>query len=315
MNYKPNRHADPSMHSTEPFIRWAGGKRWLAAGLGYAIRQRLTQTDGRYIEPFIGGGAVFLAAGIRSGVISDLNSELVEAWRVVRDDPHTLVDLIASWPVEHAFYNHMRQAQLETSLERAARFIWLNRCCYGGIHRTNRKGQFNVAFGGGSRTPAHMIENRLIEKASLALQSAELSINACDFEASVDQAGPGDVVYCDPAYTEAASAGEERRFVRYGQTVFTWADQERLARACHRAAARSACVIVSTGAEAQITELYGKTTRIALSRTKSIGKSAGDASFHGESIFILDPNASLSSWLPYLPEDACLEVEAARLAA
>ncbi|AOG03231.1 DNA adenine methylase [Bosea sp. RAC05] len=315
MNYKPNRNVDPSLRLPEPFIRWAGGKRWLAAGLGYAIRQRLAQTQGRYIEPFIGGGAVFLATGIRSGIISDLNSELVEAWRIVRDQPEALVDMIASWPVEQAFYNQMRLAQPETALERAARFIWLNRCCYGGIHRTNRKGQFNVAFGGGSRTPAHMIENRLIETASLALQSADLSIEACDFETSIDRAGPGDLVYCDPAYTEAASSGEERRFVRYGQIVFTWSDQERLALACRRAAARKACVIVSTGAEPEITELYGKASRIALSRTKSIGKSAGDASFHGESIFVLDPMADVASWLPYLPEDACLEAEGARLAA
>lgn len=306
MNYKKNRFQDPSGQITDPFIRWAGGKRWLAEGLGHAIRQRLSATGGRYFEPFIGGGAVLLAVRPAVGLVSDINGELIEAWQLVRDQPDALVEMIGSWPVEREFYNQMRQASPDTALERAARFIYLNRCCYGGIHRVNRRGHFNVAFGNGSRTPAHMIENRLVEKASLVLQASTLSIEERDFEASLDEAGAGDVVYCDPAYTEAASRGEERRFVRYGRKVFTWSDQERLALACHRAAARGACVIVSTGSEPEITTLYGEHTRIALSRTKSIGKSAGRSEFHGESIFILDADHDIATWLPFLPEDAKL---------
>ena len=316
MNFKKNRFQDPSSPLVDPFVRWAGGKRWLAEGLGYAIRQRLALTGGRYFEPFIGGGAVFLATRPDCGVISDINGALVETWLLVRDKPNELAELIASWPVEREFYNRMRQAAPDTALERAARFIWLNRCCYGGIHRVNRKGVFNVAFGNGSRTPAYMLQNRLIEKASLALQSDRLLIRESDFEVSLNEAGAGDVVYCDPAYTEAASRGEERRFVRYGQKVFTWADQERLAFACKLAASRGACVIVSTGSEPEITELYGAHTRIGLSRTKSIGKSAAQAEFHGESLFILDNQAELTSWLPFLPEDArAAEIDRKLLAA
>jgi len=141
--------------TAEPFLRWAGGKRWLARRIAPLIRLRLL---GVYREPFPGGGSMFFATEPSQAVLSDLNSDLISAWVQVRNNPYELLDLIRALPVDAETYNRVRSERRGSKIERAARLIYLNRCCYGGLYRTNRRGEFNVPFGGGSRTPGPLWE-------------------------------------------------------------------------------------------------------------------------------------------------------------
>src|SRR5262249_24543872 len=136
-----------------PFLRWAGGKRWLGCILDDPIRKLLAQSKGRYIEPFLGAGAMFFALGPSRSIISDINDELINCFIQVRDAPDYLLSKLSRIPVTAAAYYSVRDSSPKSDRGRAIRFIYLNRTCYGGLHRTNLRGEFNVPYGGGSRTP------------------------------------------------------------------------------------------------------------------------------------------------------------------
>ena len=136
-----------------PFLRWAGGKRWLANRLALPIRTLLDQSRGRYIEPFLGGGAMFFAVAPKRSTLSDINDELINAFKQVREHPKYIANRLRNLPVDANTYYRIRDSSPRSDRGRAVRFIYLNRTCYGGLHRTNLKGKFNVPYGGGSRTP------------------------------------------------------------------------------------------------------------------------------------------------------------------
>jgi DNA adenine methylase len=121
------------------------------------------------------------------------------------------------------------------------------------MYRLNREGRFNVPFGGGQRTPEPLWKDNLLLKASAALSDAK--ILSADFETTIQTAGEGDVVYCDPTYTVAHN---NNGFIRYNERNFSWEDQQRLASAAALAAERGATVLVSNAAHQEIRELYSK---------------------------------------------------------
>jgi DNA adenine methylase len=145
----------------------------------------------------------------------------------------------------------MRESKPTRPTTRAARFLYLNRTAFGGIYRVNLRGQFNVPFGGGERTPALLWKTDALQLASKTLRSARLKVS--DFESIIDAAGSGDVVYCDPTYTVAH---DNNGFVRYNERNFTWEDQIRLAKAAFRAAKRGSTVLVSNANHDSVRELY-----------------------------------------------------------
>ena len=106
----------------EPFLRWAGGKRWLARRIAPLIRLRLS---GVYREPFLGGGSMFFAAEPSQAVLSDLNSELISAWVQVRDNPNKLSALIRALPIDAETYYQVRAERIGSEIDGAARFIYL----------------------------------------------------------------------------------------------------------------------------------------------------------------------------------------------
>lgn len=133
-----------------PFLRWAGGKRWLAPRLAPILLSRLSAT---YYEPFLGSGALFFALAAEQAVLSDINDDLIKSYQIVMKYPQRVLDRLRSIPVDSKKYYQVRESEPSDKLARAVRFIYLNRTCYGGLHRTNRAGKFNTPFGGGSRTP------------------------------------------------------------------------------------------------------------------------------------------------------------------
>lgn len=211
--------------SPRPFLKWAGGKRSLMND----IMARLPEGEIElYIEPFLGGGAVFLELArqgrIKRAVLNDRNPELIHTWRMIRDDPESVIDAVTQWsPDEETYYAVRALDGLSLSdVDRAARVLWLNRLCFNGLYRINRSGQFNVPFGKYKKPTLVDAEN--VRAVSRAL--ANVTLYDIDFEGLLAMAGPGAVVYCDPPYWPLSDTAY---FTAYDGNPFRTDDQERLA--------------------------------------------------------------------------------------
>lgn len=208
--------------------------------------------DGTYFEPFLGGGAVFFRLNPKRAVLRDVNDELVNAYRAIRDDPTAVLSGLRRLRVNKDTYAEVRDSRPRAKIPRAVRFLYLNRTAFAGIYRLNREGRFNVPYGGPKRTPAVLWERELLTRASRVLANG-VELSRGDFEPIVRKAKKGDVVYCDPTYTVAH---DENGFVRYNERIFSWADQERLALAAFEAVKRGATVIVSNAHHWSVRTLY-----------------------------------------------------------
>jgi DNA adenine methylase len=279
----------PKQHSmAQPFLRWAGGKRWLARAIAPRLRELVADTRGRYFEPFLGGGAMFFAVAPRKAQLSDNNESLISTFCQVRDRHKEIQEILQAIPVSAKSYYKIRAATNVSHISDAVRFIFLNRTCYGGIYRTNQLGQFNVPYGGGSRTPENLWKNKILERSALLLQHSGISITCCDFAASFDSAKRGDVIYCDPIYRNPTRS----QFDRYNAEIFSWADQERLAEFAEKAAKRGVFVLVSNGASREIGRLFRVAQKIVLKRKKAIGKRANNDETHREMLYVFSPKNS-----------------------
>lgn len=213
---------NPALKSLEPqhpLLRWAGSKRKLLPRL--LPYWEATRT--RYIEPFVGSGALFFAAAPAHAVLADLNGELIHMYRTVRNNADRVAKHLAAYSSSRETYLRVRaQAPAElSSTQRAARFIYLNRHCFNGLFRTNRKGQFNVPYAP-CKTGAIPDRDHLRRAASLLKNAVILH---GDFEKVVTKVTkPGDFVYMDPPFAVA----NRRLFRQYNRNTFGLDDLDRL---------------------------------------------------------------------------------------
>jgi DNA adenine methylase len=197
--------------------------------------------------------------------LSDINADLINVYRQVKYYPRELVSRLQRMPVNEETYDRTREQQAGKVLDRATRFLYLNRTAFGGMYRLNRAGRFNVPFGGGERTTAPLWEYDLLETAARALRSAQLHAN--DFEPAMSAATEGDFVYCDPTYTVAHN---NNGFIRYNERNFSWDDQMRLARCCREAASRGATVAVSNAYHHDVLRLFAPPGHTVIGRTSRL---------------------------------------------
>ena len=214
--------------SARPFLKWVGGKNQL-------IQQYLPHIpEGyrRYYEPFVGGGAIFFRLQPQQSFLADINIELVNVYRCVREQVEELITLLENHRSLHGqehFYAVRSQPTTSddwflegNNLERAARLIYLNKTCFNGLYRENSKGQFNVPIG--SYEKPIICDSELLRVASSVLQSAQ--IERSSFDAVLDYAkSPEDFVYFDPPYYPISSTS---KFTNYSRYSFSEADQIRL---------------------------------------------------------------------------------------
>lgn len=228
----------------KPFLRWAGGKQWLARRLAGLIPNR----DCTYYEPFLGGGSLFFAGRPSKAILGDTNERLVEAYRVLRDHARDLVEVLSQWQNDEETYYDVRASEYESSVWRAAQFIYLNKTCWNGLYRVNRQGKFNVPFGHNNR---RVFDRTHLLKVAEILQNAK--VVCCDFEQLVETAASGDFAYLDPPYTVLHS---RNGFRQYNEKLFSWQDQVRLARVARELAGRGCLVVVSNADNREVLDLY-----------------------------------------------------------
>lgn len=285
-----------------PFLRWAGGKRWLAKIISPIIKNRLNKTNGVYFEPFLGSGAMFFAIEPSKNILSDMNLELIKTYKTLRISWRKIQSIMMQWDVNKSNYYLIRSLETTNRYEAAARFIWLNRTCYGGLYRENKSGEFNVPYGGGSRTPELLFKANILRKTSKILKQDAKIIHS-DFEKIIDMAQEGDVVYCDPTYTNV----QRGQFDRYGSNIFSWDDQIRLAYSAEKAWNRGVSVIVSNGFFNDLIPLYPKAYRLPQKKIKAIGNKATSSENGYEYLLVLDPYKNRKTWkkIGYI-ENRCL---------
>jgi DNA adenine methylase len=198
-------------------------------------------------------------------VLSDLNPELIDLYSWVKRDPDRLVNKVWRFSNTAECFYKTRASRPRTSLGRAARMLYLSRTSFGGIYRLNKSGEFNVPFGRSGRV---VCRRAPVRTASEALRTAELL--CADFEAVIDMSGEGDVVYADPPFHGSEDC---RGFRRYNDKTFTWADQERLAKAVKRASARGAFIVVSLPWQQDILQLYSGFIALRADRQSRVSRS------------------------------------------
>jgi DNA adenine methylase len=232
---------------TLPFLKWAGGKQWLAR-IMHLIKPTLL--GGTYYEPFLGGGSVFFSLSPSRAVISDLNKELVITYRAIAHDVEAVIAELKSYPHTKAFYNAIRSSRPVERYERAARFIYLNKTAWNGLYRVNLRGEFNVPFG--KYENVTLCPEERLRDASVALEGA--SVCYCDFETVTKKAVAGDLVYFDPPYI---TTHNNNGFLKYNAKLFSWKDQLRLARIAQRLRVEGVHVVISNADHKPLIDLYG----------------------------------------------------------
>src|SRR5205085_8813839 len=200
--------------SAYPIVKWAGGKRWLAAAAKHLLP---ADWSGRYHETFLGGGAFFFAVEPGIATISDLNQELITTYQAVREEPEKVIRLLRTYPYDEEFYYALRNTEPRKPHTIAARLIYLNHTCWNGLYRVNSKGRFNTPFGRYDN-PTICDEER-IYNASRALQAAQVKDG--QFQEMVVTTQAGDFIYFDPPYI---TGHQNNGFLNYNKHLFSWAD-------------------------------------------------------------------------------------------
>jgi DNA adenine methylase len=212
-------------------IRYPGGKRRLLVFLQDCLLYT-GDIDGRYVEPFVGSGAVFFYLQPQKAILSDLNPELIDLYRAVRYAPRKVWAAYCGFGNTRSDYHYIRdEYNPKTLVERAARTLYLNRTCFKGMWRNNRDGRFNVGYGGQERRWV-ITEEDLIFCASV-LRGATLKCQ--DFQPTVDQTQENDFIFLDPPYRPGHRECSNSHYVWH---QFKYNDYERLADSLQSAKSR-----------------------------------------------------------------------------
>lgn len=235
----------------KPFLKWAGGK--------FRIIDRVKTVlphGARLVEPFVGSGAVFLNTDYESYILSDLNSDLINLYLHLQENGKSFIDYADSFftrenNTQEAFtLLRERFNATQDTAEKSALFIYLNRHCFNGLCRYNKKGIFNVPFGRYASPSCPRDEMQFFYE-----KSKKATFSVASFEDTMSQARSGDVVYCDPPYVPASITSN---FTSYTKDGFSHVEQENLGLIAQELAGRGIPVVISNHDTLFTRHIYGK---------------------------------------------------------
>lgn len=236
---------------TYPIVKWVGGKRQLM----FELLKNMPQIYNRYFEPFIGGGALFFELQPEQAYISDMNEELINLYQVVRANVDELITDLKKHDISKEYFMEIRNIDRTedyenwSSIQKASRFIYLNRTCFNGMYRVNSKGEFNVPFGH-YKNPRIVDENNLTNCSNL-LQRTE--IRHADFSEILTKVQEGDFVYFDPPYVPLS---ETSSFTSYTKDGFDIDMQFKLRDVCDELDSIGVKFLLSNSDTKLVNELY-----------------------------------------------------------
>jgi DNA adenine methylase len=258
-----------SSERVKPFLKWVGGKSQLLQRLKAAAPSCYRT----YHEPFLGGGALFFALRPKRAILSDINPELICAYKAVRDNLSGLIESLEKHVYDKDYYYRIRELDRTpeyeqlSSVEKAARLIYLNKTCYNGLYRVNSKGHFNVPIGAYKNPTICDVETLL--GCSRALADAELSCSP--FRDVLSRAEQGDFIYFDPPYVPLSSTSN---FTSYSNEGFDAEAQAELAFVCSELNKRGVQFMLSNSNTDSVREMYGKFHLDSVSAVRAVNSQA-----------------------------------------
>lgn len=246
----------------KPFLRWAGGKAKFAAQFAPMVQ---FLTHGRiYVEPFVGGGAMFFAVQPEEALLNDTNVELMTTYEAVKNNATAVADALVelrAFGVDETSYYQVRETLPENQEEIAARFIYLNKTCFNGLYRVNRDGLFNVPYG--KLTSPAIPTLHELTKVQNALANAHL--RSQDAVGIIGAADETTFLYVDPPY--------DGTYDGYTENGFSWDDQTRLAEALKESAA---LFLAHNANTERVTKLYSWAHVMPVAESWSVAARAQD---------------------------------------
>lgn len=239
----------------KPFTKWTGGKRQLLP----VLTDYMPTDYNRYIEPFVGGGALLFEVAPKQAHINDFNVELMNCYQQIKASPEQLVQLLKEHQEHNSkeYYLDIRSMDRDdrltqlTQVEQAARILYMLRVDFNGLYRVNSKNQFNVPYGN-YKNPK-IVDEPLIHAISHYLNVNEITMTTGDFETVALTAQSGDFVYFDPPYIPLT---ETSSFTSYTHEGFSYEDQVRLRNVMRTLNDRGVYVMLSNSSSPLAIELY-----------------------------------------------------------
>ncbi|MFM7408301.1 MAG: DNA adenine methylase [Cuspidothrix sp.] len=250
------------LNYSRPFLKWAGGRNRLIP----QYQDYIPQDYKNYYEPFLGGGAIFFYLQPQRAILSDINPDLILTYQCVRDDLEELIALLQQHQQRHnaEYYYEVRNNHNGTDIEKAARFIYLNKTCFNGLYRVNSEGKFNVPMGK-YKNPG-ICQAEILKLASQALKTAE--IKQAHFDEVLDYADiHDDFVYFDPPYYPVSKTSN---FIAYSHLVFDENQQIKLRDIFRILVNRGVKVMLSNSDCAFIRDLYSDFNIHTISAARAI---------------------------------------------
>jgi DNA adenine methylase len=256
---------DSGTRVRRPFLRWVGSKHKLLTQILPFIPKRFD----RYFEPFLGSGSLFFHLRPAKAVLSDTNSDLVETFKAIRDNPYAVIRYLDGAAPDPDLYYKIRRERSKGRLKRASEFIYLNKTSWNGLYRVNLKGEFNVPFG--APKTDFIFDRQVILDCSVALRRRGVRLLTVDFESACQQAKAGDFVFLDPPYV---TAHNNNGFIEYNEKIFGWEDQVRLANLSRVLAARGVSVVITNANHPPLLSLFDGFHVAEISRTSTLASKA-----------------------------------------
>lgn len=278
----------------KPFVKYLGGKR----GMLPFLRPLFPKVYNKYLECFLGGGAVLFELAPKTGIISDLQKDLIDSYQVIRDSLPDLLGLLREHHHKNyetnqsepgAYFYSVRAwdripgYEDRPATERAARLIFLNRVGFNGLMRQNSKGQSNVPWGKGLEK--YEIDESCLMDVSSYLKYNQIEILCQDGVGVLDKAEDGDLTFLDPPYIPVS---ETSSFTTFSKGGFSMADQTRLRDAIDRATDRGVKVIYTNSDTSIVRDLFKdpKYTILPVMMRRAINSDASKRGKIGEIIVL-----------------------------
>lgn len=256
-----------------PVLKWVGGKRQLLSD----IMPLIDKNCSTYVEPFIGGGAVFFELQHKNAIINDFNEELINVYLTIRDFHDELIKELKIHETNNSesyFYDtRAMDRSVEylnmSNIKKAARIIYLNKTCYNGLYRVNSSGQFNSPYG--KYKNPNIVNATVIKAMSKYLQSEKIVIKHGDYKDTLKGLRSGVFVYLDPPYMPVSSSSS---FTGYTENGFSYEQQVELKKECDKLKAKGISFVQSNSDCGEIRELYSEYDIRIVKAKRSINSNA-----------------------------------------
>ncbi|MDL2315432.1 DNA adenine methylase [Bacteroidales bacterium OttesenSCG-928-C19] len=238
-----------------PFLKWVGGKRQLIPSIVAHLPKNIREYN--YVEPFIGGGAVFFHLQPQNAIINDLNKELINVYEVIKNNLEELILDLKTHKNESDYFYQIRALDRNcefanlTSVQRASRIIYLNKTCFNGLYRVNNAGEFNAPFGR-YKNP-NIINEPTLKAVHKYLNANNIQISSKDYSEILNELDKKSFVYLDPPYHPISESSNFTGYVQGGWNIF---DQTDLKTACDELDKKGIKFLLSNSSSGIIKDLY-----------------------------------------------------------